>query len=126
MRDRDDDFNPYLAPASLGEGWDEPTGHHTRYRICRAAMTVCAVGAGLMAADRVAWVVCYMARQVELSHFLLSPGWQWGVGSAIPWSLLLSSYLLMLVWAEPHWRRRSGLLLLLGLGGVASWTWQHA
>ncbi len=99
--------------------------HRPRYRLCRAAFLLCALGTGLMVLDSAAGVAFFLTWQPEIMDFIASPLWQWAAGSTIVWSSLLGASLLWGRWSEPDWKRRSGYLVLLSLAGIVFWVVRH-
>src|SRR5205085_2691349 len=99
--------------------------HRTRYRLCRAGFGLSALGLALMSIDSAFHLAVMLTGRQELLQLLTSPAWDWTVGVSITWSTLLGPYLLWGRWSEPHWQRRTGLLVVLNLIDVGYWVMRH-
>ena len=111
----------------LPEAWrnQEILEERPRYVLCRIAFILVGIGLGIYCFDIAAQVTLYLTRDAGILKALRSQWWKWGVGAPITWCTVLGALLLWGRWRDASWQRRAGILLLLNLIDVVTWTVSH-
>lgn len=106
---------------------DEPDPRG-RYRLCRAGLAFNALGLAMLAVHNAAGLAVNLriGEELGLRRVVNSHEWIAFFTTGITWSLLIGPYLLLGRWAEPHWRRRIGLLLMIGFLKIGTWLASNA
>lgn len=99
--------------------------HLPKYRLCRVGFTLVSIGLGLLCLSAAADLAYMFTFQPWLAKLLTGEFWKWAVAGPITWTTFLGSYFLWAGWADPRWRRRAGMLLLLNLFDMIQWTLNH-
>lgn len=111
-------------PASM-EFEHDPAPLRRRYALCRAAFIAAAVGLALLGLSSMISAIFLFTFDPDLHAVLRSPLWRWCVSAPVTWTTLLSAFLLWGRWTDPSWQRRAGILLLLNVLDLVSWTVQN-
>ena len=101
--------------------WDhEPP--RPKLRICRAGFALSGIGLTLLAFSAAVELGFLLSFSPTLIMVMESAAWKWLVGGPITWMTLVGAYLLWGGWADPSWRRKAGLLLLLNSIDGVQWV----
>lgn len=100
--------------------------HANRYKICQSGFALIALGCFLRVVDVALHLALFFPNPRPMIPALLQvfdhPVYQWLVKGLMSLAMLLGPYLLWGRWQEAVWKRRTGLLLTIGLVDLLLWV----
>lgn len=95
------------------------------YWITRAAFALLMASLLIVVFEMTVVLAMYLTGSRALFRLMSDPNWSWFVGTPITFGSVIGMYMLWGRWSNPGWKRRAGILAVLGVADVALWVLDH-